>query len=135
MCESSGGAKAIAVVVIVVTVAVGVGVPLFLIARAARGDRGSALATWVGAIVLGTAPAFAGGDDGVELRWLAGVAAAIAASVAVAAWRRRPVLAALGLLGALAPVVIVLVGGIGGLFLTDECFDTSIGTYVHLVHR
>jgi len=121
MCESSAAAKVIAALVIAVAVALLVGGPLLLIARL-RGERAAATAVWLGAIVLGIAPPMAGGDDGVGLRWLVGIAVAAVASVVAATLRRRPALAAVGLVGAVTPALLALVVGIGGLFLTDECF-------------
>jgi hypothetical protein len=123
MCESSTAAKLIAVLVIAAAVVVLVGGPVLGISRV-RGERALATAVWLGAIALGIAPAMAGGDEGVAWRWLAGIAVAALASVVTAALRRRPVLAALGLAGAVTPALLALVIGIGGLFITDECFDT-----------
>ena len=123
MCESSGVAKVIAALVIAAAVLLLVGGPLLGITRL-RGERAAATAVWLGAIVLGVAPAMAGGDEGVALRWLAGIAIAAVASVVTAVVRGRPVLAAFGVVGAVTPALLVLVVGIGGLFLTDECFDT-----------
>jgi hypothetical protein len=125
VCESSTAAKVVAVIVIAVAVVVLVGGPALAITRA-RGERAATTAVWLGAIVLGVAPALVGGDDGVGVRWLAGVGVAVVASVVAAAVRRRPVLAVFGLVGAVTPVLLAFIIGIGGLFITDECFDTRV---------